>query len=199
VKSQSIKSLVAGLVLTFVSLPLFAQQTNNSGGVVAILDVAKVFKENPNFGTKMKEIKAEADALKARIQQQQEEIRKEAAGLEQYNVGTPDRNNLEASLEQRQAALRTQARQAETDLLNREAGIYYDTYTKMQSVVTSLANQYGISLVMRFDSAPISRDNRPEVIQAVNRTIVYHHKVDLTEMVIQAMNPATASTGQNNK
>lgn len=191
--SQWIKSLLAGLILTCISFPLVAQQDNSNGGLVAILDVAKVFKDNPVFDTKMKAIKAEADALKKKIQDQQELIRKDAAGLEEFGVGTPERNNLEASLEQRQAALRTQARQAEADLLAREAGIYYDTYTEMQTVVAKLANQYGISLVMRFDSAPISRDNRPEVIQAVNRTIVYHHKVDLTGMVIQAMNPASAA------
>ncbi|MEE2827204.1 MAG: OmpH family outer membrane protein, partial [Planctomycetota bacterium] len=189
--SPWIKSLLAGLILTCISFPLVAQQDNSNGGLVAILDVAKVFKDNPVFDTKMKAIKAEADALKKKIQDQQELIRKDAAGLEEFGVGTPERNNLEASLEQRQAALRTQARQAEADLLAREAGIYYDTYTEMQTVVAKLANQYGISLVMRFDSAPISRDNRPEVIQAVNRTIVYHHKVDLTGMVIQAMNPAS--------
>ncbi len=191
--SQWIKSLLAGLILTCISFPLVAQQDNSNGGLVAILDVAKVFKDNPVFDTKMKAIKAEADALKKKIQDQQELIRKDAAGLEEFGVGTPERNNLEATLEQRQAALRTQARQAEADLLAREAGIYYDTYTEMQTVVAKLANQYGISLVMRFDSAPISRDNRPEVIQAVNRTIVYHHKVDLTGMVIQAMNPASAA------
>ncbi|MCH2181039.1 MAG: OmpH family outer membrane protein [Mariniblastus sp.] len=194
--SQWIKSLMAGLVLTCISFPLMAQQENSNGGLVAILDVAKVFKDNPVFDTKMKSIKAEADALKKKIQDQQEMIRKDAAGLEEFGVGTPERNNLEATLEQRQTALRTQARQAEADLLAREAGIYYDTYSEMQTVVSKLANQYGISLVMRFDSAPISRDNRPEVIQAVNRTIVYHHKVDLTGMVIQAMNPASASANQ---
>jgi len=196
VKSQWIKSLVAGLVLTCISFPLLAQQGNSSGGVVAILDVAKVFKDNPVFDTKMKTIKTEADALKEKMQAQQELIRNDAAGLEEYGVGTPERNNLEASLEQRQSALRLQARQAETELLNREAGIYYDTYTQMQSVVANLSNQFGISLVMRFDSAPISRDNRPEVIQGVNRTIVYHHKVDLTDHVIRAMNPASASADQ---
>jgi len=196
VKSQWIKSLVAGLVLTCISFPLLAQQGDSGGGVVAILDVAKVFKDNPVFDTRMKKIKTEADALKAKMEAQQELIRKDAAGLEEYGVGTPDRNNLEASLEQRQTALRLQARQAETDLLTREAGIYYDTYTQMQSVVANLSNQFGISLVMRFDSAPISRDNRPEVIQGVNRTIVYHHKVDLTDHVIRAMNPASASADQ---
>ena len=195
-KSQWIKSLVAGLVLTCISFPLLAQQGDSGGGVVAILDVAKVFKDNPVFDTRMKKIKTEADALKAKMEAQQELIRKDAAGLEEYGVGTPERNNLEASLEQRQTALRLQARQAETDLLTREAGIYYDTYTQMQSVVANLSNQFGISLVMRFDSAPISRDNRPEVIQGVNRTIVYHHKVDLTDHVIRAMNPASASADQ---
>ena len=59
--SQWIKSLVASLVLTCISFPLLAQQENSNGGLVAILDVAKVFKDNPVFDTKMKAIKAEAE------------------------------------------------------------------------------------------------------------------------------------------
>ena len=65
--SQWIKSLLAGLILTCISFPLVAQQDNSNGGLVAILDVAKVFKDNPVFDTKMKAIKAEADALKKKI------------------------------------------------------------------------------------------------------------------------------------
>ena len=103
---------------------------------------------------------------------------------------------MEATLEQKQAALRTKARQAEADLLNREAKIYYDTYQQMQSVVSSLANQHGISLVLRFDSGAIDSTNRAEVIKGVNRAVVFHRRLDLTNMVIGQMNPSTGRRPQ---
>ena len=201
-KTTIIKCLLVAAVAAIV--PIASQSADaqeGKTGLVAVLDVAKVFKDNLEFDGKMKSIKAEADTLKDSITQQQEAIKVRAQQLSQYEVGTPDRNNLEAELEQQQAALRTKARQAETDLLNREARIYFDTYQKMQSIVGSLAAQHGISLVLRFDSEPIDSSNRAEVIKGVNRAVVYHRRLDLTNMVSAAMNDraAQAPTGTQNK
>jgi len=69
-------------------------------GIVAILDVAKVFKENQAFDSQMKAIKAEADRLKAKITQEQEAIKTRAQQVTQYDLGSPERNKLEAQLEQ---------------------------------------------------------------------------------------------------
>ena len=59
----------------------------------------------------------------------------------------------------------------------------------MKQTVASLAQQYGIALVLRFDSESINPTDRGEVIKGVNRTVVYHHKLDLTNMVICASTP----------
>ena len=99
--------------------------------------------------------------------------------------------------------MRTKARQAEADLLNREARIYYATYQKMQGIVSSVAGQNNITLVLRFDSEEIEPTNRAEVIKGVNRAVVFQHKLDLTSMVSQAMNAgnaqAQAPSGTQNK
>lgn len=170
-------------------------------GLVTVLDVARVFKENQSFDSQMKAIKGEADRLKANITQEQEAIKQRAQRVTQYELGSTERNRLEAELEQEQTALRTKARQAEADLLNREARVYYETYQKMQSVVSSVAAQNGIALVLRFDSEDIDPTNRGEVIKGVNRAVVYHRQLDLTAMVSNAMNPAQArnDTGTQNK
>ena len=170
-------------------------QEGESAGLVAVLDVARVFKENPEFDAAMKAIKQEADGLKAQIAQQQATIKEEAQQLAQYEAGSAERNQLEGTLEQKQAALRTQARQAEANLLNREAGIYFETYNQMQGVVGEIASQHGISLVLRFDSAEIDPSNRAEVIKGVNRPVVFHRRLDLTNLVIQNMGNATAKAG----
>lgn len=175
---------------------LVAYDNNEKAGLVAVLDVAKVFKANATFEQRMNKIKAEADALKAQIQQEQDAIRARAEQVAQYEIGTPERNQLEAKIEQDQATLRTKARQAETDLLNREAKIYYETYLQMQSTVATLAEKYGISLVLRFDSEDIDPSNRPEVIKGVNRAVVYHHKLDLTNLVIESLTPAAAESAE---
>lgn len=194
-KSYSSFFALAALVAISFTPTAFAQD----GGIVAVLDVAKVFKVNKDFDTQMKDIKTQAESLKTQIQQRQEEIKSEAMQISQYEAGSADRNKMEAEVEQKQAALRTSARQAEADLLNREARVYYDTYVKMQKVVGDLASKHGISLVVRYDGGTVSSASRPEVIKAVNRTVVFHRDIDLTTMVINGMGPRVAETTTNVK
>ncbi len=202
-KSTIIKSLLLAAfaaIMPFVSSTANAQESK-AAGLVAVLDVAKVFKDNQEFTTKMESIKTDADSLKAEITRKQEAIKAQAQNLTTMDAGSPDRYKLEGDLEIQQTALRTQARQAETQLLNREAQIYYDTYQKMKGVVGSLAGQHGISLVLRFDSEQIDSTNRAEVIKGVNRAVVYHSRLDLTNAVSEAMGPRTAAAtnGTQNK
>lgn len=181
---------IAAVVTTQATQIASAQEAQS--GLVAILDVAKVFKQNQEFDSQMKAIKAEAETLKGQITQQQDAIKASAQKVTEYEIGSPNRNKMELELEQQQTALRTKARQAEANLLNREARIYYETYQKMQGIVSSVAAQNGISLVLRFDSEKIDPTNRAEVIKGVNRAVVYHRQLDLTKMVSNAMNGPSA-------
>lgn len=194
-KSKTAKLFAIVAIALAFSAQSNAQDQPGTSGLVTVLDVAKIFEQNPNFKQKMDSIKSEADALKQRIQSEQEALRTAAMGLQNFEPGSPERNQQEADIEQRQAKLRTTARQSEQELLNREATIYFETYQTMQSVVTSIAKENNISLVLRYDSADIDKSNRAEVIKGVNRTIVYHHQLDLTSMVSKAMNARTASAG----
>ena len=105
----------------------------------------------------------------------------------------PQRNQREADIEQQHAKLRTTARQTEAELLSREARVYYETYQEMQTVVEGMAKEYGLSLVLRFDSESIDPNNREEVITGVNRAVVFHRQLDLTGLVSKALNARTAA------
>ena len=61
---------VIAAVVAFGASVVSAQET----GRVAILDVAKVFKENTLFGDKMAALKAEAERLKAKVTAEQDRI-----------------------------------------------------------------------------------------------------------------------------
>ncbi len=176
-----------------VAISLLTGNAASAQGIVAVLDVAEVFNKNLEFDTQMQSIRTEADSLKDIIQGEQEKIRSEAAQLQGMPVGSSERNQLEASLEQKQTALRTKARQAETDLLAKEAQLYYATYQKMQQVVARLAETNNVALVLRFDGAPIDKNNRAEVIMGVNRAVVFQNKVNLTELVVAEMGPVVAA------
>ena len=196
VKSTIIKrvAFVVAIIVAFAPSAVLAQET----GRIAILDVAKVFKENTSFDNKVKAIKAEADKFKAHLIAQQDLLKKEVIKVRDMPAG-PQRNQMEADIEQQHAKLRTTARQTEAELLSREAQVYYETYQEMQAIVESLAKEHGLSLVMRFDSSSIDPNNREEVIRGVNRGVVFHRRLDLTSLVSQALNTRTAAAPTNLK
>ncbi len=165
-------------------------------GIVAILDVAAVFQRNQEFNTQMQGIKDAAEQLKVQITEQQKVIQAKAAQISAMESGA-DRFQQEADLEQQQAQLKTQARQAETNLLNREAQIYYATYQKLQSVVKAVADANNIVLVLRFDSSKVNGNVRPEVIKAVNRSVVYNRELDLTNLITEQMGPQVVADSQS--
>lgn len=188
-------SAAFAIVTLIFSSGAIAQE--GTGGLVTVLDVAKVFEQNKYFSDKMEQIKSEAGSLKESIQERQRKIQQDAMAVQDLEVGSDTRNQRELELEQRQTALRTEARQKEQDLLNREARIYYETYETMQDVVTKVAQENNIALVLRYDSTPIDKTNRNEVIKGVNRTVVYHKQLDLTKLVSETLNTRTAGAGRS--
>lgn len=189
---------VAVAVLISTAFVSNVQAQQSKAGIVAVLDVAKVFKADQEFEAQMASIKQEADRLKNYIQGKQEAIKQEAQQVSQMEAMSPARQQAEGDVEQKQTALRTEARQAEAALLTREAKVYYDTYQRMQTVVAQVAEANEVALVIRFDSAPIDQTNRQEVIKGVNRTVVYKGNSDMTSVVIQSMVPHTAAAGGAN-
>lgn len=190
-------TLFAAVLVAGISQTAVAQESG--GGIVAVLDVAKVFEQNQNFISQMDGIKSEAENLKAQIQAKQVQIQEDAQAVMALELGSPERNQQETAIEQRQAALRTQARQLEMDLLTREAKIYYSTYQQLKQVVGALAEKHNIGLVMRFDSTPIDPENRAEVIKGVNRTVVFHDHLDLTGLVVESMGGAAVAGNPPNR
>jgi len=194
-----LKSSIKTIALVACVLSLAGTLNAQESGMVAVLDVAKVFEANQAFTDRMDAIKVEAEQFKMKMEGEQANLQQQAAPLKDYKPGSPEFNQLQGQLEQETARLRTLAQQTNTDLLNREARIYYDTYNAMQQTVTELAGQYKISLILRYDSKPIDPDNRPEVIKGVNRNVVYQNKLDLTSMVIEQMGPRTSNNANLNQ
>lgn len=186
-------------IVSFVG-PLTSISWGQDQGRVCVLDVAEVFKRNQAFESEMEKIRNEAASLKAKVEQDFMNLQRDAEKVEQYQVGSAERNEIESQLMQSQALLQSRARQAEADLLAREARIYFQTYKQMEEIVAKIAEEYNISLVLRYDSQAMKQDDRADVIKGVNRAVVYQKGLDLTNLVSQQLNGvAQASGGTQNR
>lgn len=185
-------SLLSLPILLFFGSAAATAQDAARGGIVAVLDVAKVFQTNAEFDRRMTEIRQQVERLKSDVQREQDQIRQEAQQLQGMDPTSAQFKQIEATLEQRQTNLRTQAGQSERDLLVKEATAYYEIYQRMQTVVARIAQREGIALVLRFDGSAINPENRGDVIKGVTRNVVFFDRLDMTDLVIDEMGPRVA-------
>ena len=69
----------------------------------------------------------------------------------------------------------------------REAQLYFETYQEVQREISRLADQYHLSLVLRFESQPIEANSPSSVMAGVNRQVLYQRNLDLTPHVVSAV------------
>jgi Skp family chaperone for outer membrane proteins len=182
--------VTAASLLAFASLafgqgpfPRTAPPPAQAGSPVALVDIVKVFENHGRFKQQMDSIRAEIEAFEREIQTQQESLSRQSQQL-QAPTSDLQKSQLEASLARQAADLQVKASLKRNEILDREARVYYETYNEVTAEVARLANQYNISLVLRFDSTTIDPQDRGSVLKGVNRPVVVQHNLDLTPAVI---------------
>ena len=165
-------------------------QEQGQGGIVAVLDVAKVFKEHAQFNASMEAIKKEIEVFEEDFRGKRESLQNQIRALQSLQ-GQPEFKTEEAALARKEADLQIEANQKRAEILSKEAEIYYSTYNEVVATVARLSGSYGISMVIRYDSGAIDQTDRASVIKGVNRSVVFQRDLDLTTLVLQELNKST--------
>jgi len=169
-----------------------AQQATGKPGIVAVLDLTQVFKEHPTHKAKMDALQKKFEKLKQQYQKEQADLQIEAQNAAKTFQGD-QLNKMELEIQQKNARIRTQARQSQEDLMKAEAKIYFETYQHVMGIVENLCKQYNVTLVLRYDSTPIDPSKPQTVIRGVQKSVVFAN-ANLTPHVLQAVRgPATSA------
>jgi hypothetical protein len=134
---------------------------------VAIVDVAKVFKEARDFNQKMQSIKLQISDFESGIKTKRGE----------NSQPSPD---LDAEIKEKKAAF-----------LSDEAQAYAKTYRAIEKAVQGICRERGIGVVIRASTETMDSSDRSSVLQAVNRPVVYTAAPGLTADVIAALNKSS--------
>ena len=164
------------------------------GTSVVVIDVANIFKNHIRFNEKMKEIKAEIDAFEASIRAEQTKFKQKGEGLQQFNPSSPEYKKLEEELARMQSEVQVQVGLKRKTFLEQEAREYYKTYREIEQSVAVFAQQNRIGLVLRFNGDEMKADDRNSVLQGVNKAVVYHDRLDITEWILRDLNRGATAT-----
>jgi len=191
----SAASIAVGLAIALTPAHAWAQQAA-SGTNIAVVDLAKIFKEHARFNAMKEDMKRDVDTAEAELKAIREEIQRLGEQLQSFNAGSPDYKNLEARLANKQAEINVQMQLRKKDFLQREAKIYYTIFQEIEDEIKYFAEQNGIGLVLRFSDEEVKAENPDDVLKELNKPIVYYYpKLDITALILQEVNkrgPAAA-------
>ncbi len=194
------------LLLTIVSVSLMsfssqviAQQAGPSANAsrfgIAVVDVSYIFKNYHQFTTSMEGLKTEMESAEGQLKSERDAIQSKEEQRGQYNPGSPEFKQLDETIARLKSEFNLKAGKIRKDFLEREAKVYYQTYTEVSSAVQHYAQQHNIGLVLRFNGDQINPNQREDVLRAINKPVVTQNNIDITPDVLALLNRGATPGG----
>ncbi len=188
--ASAVAVLVAALTL---NSPARAQ--NGAGEAelphkVGLIDMAHVFKNYKKFEALREDLKLEIEKSDSKAKEMAEKIKEMQAKMKDLKEGSPDYQAAEkqflTATTQFEAFRKTQQR----DFLRKESQIYKTIYMEVTEFVKKYAKYRHYTIVLRFNrDEPDSSDNPQEVMQRMNKQVVYYQENDdITQVIVDALN-----------
>ena len=172
---------------------------------VGLIDMAHVFKNYKKFEALREDLKIDIQRSDEQAKQSAEEIKAKQAQMKEFKEGTPDYVQMETELLQLTSKFEAFRKSQQREFLRKESKIYKTIYLEVTDMVEKAAVAFGYTLVIRFNRQDLDSSKNPqEVMQRMNRQVVYHRTDDdLTDPVLKELNRAyertssTSSSGKN--
>jgi Skp family chaperone for outer membrane proteins len=149
--------------------------TGSQRGPVALLDVAKVFKNS-------QKLQAELSAIRMGLGELQQELREvEQAG------SAPGSGQSAEELKRLIATIKLKLAERQREIPIEESRAYADAYQSVQVVLAEICTERGIRMVFRYNSNDPNPDDRGAIMAQINAQVVYSSAPDLTDEVIAAL------------
>ncbi len=180
----------SALAACLLTIPAYAQ---GGGTSVVVLDVGKVFKGHAGFENSLQVMKSEVEAFEGVLRKERERIQSMVSELKTYKSGSPEYNGLEAKVAQATSDLQVKTGLKRKEFVQKEAKLYFNTYAEITNAVERFCQQYNVHLVLRFNSEEITAEDPKKILAGVNASIVYHKNRDITNAILDMVNPKTAA------
>ena len=171
----------------------------NAPHKVGLIDMAHVFKNYKKFEALREELKEEIGASEAKAKGMQEELAEMQKSMKGLNEGGPEYTKAEQIIVRKAAEFETFRRAASRDFLKKESQIYLQVYNETSAAVEKYAKYHKYTLVIRFNREELDTENPQNLLQGMNRQVVYHQaEDDITPSVLEFLNrrfaPAATTT-----
>lgn len=202
----SLSAVAALLAVLLTATQTKGQQGNAAAGArqqrphqIGLIDMAYVFNNYEKFKALQQAVQDDLKVAKDKAQKTIEEMKKlnEQLTSGEIKADSPDYKRIETDIIRMQTELETYGRITQNQNLKREAEIYKQIYLEVQDAITTYADHYGYTLIIRFDRESVADSSDPQqVLQRLTRQVVYHRgEDDLTMVILNYLNKRYESSG----
>jgi Skp family chaperone for outer membrane proteins len=199
-RSANVRVIVQSVsLLTLVAFAALAPASARAEGPgpVAVIDVAKIFKEDPSIKAEVAKVENDLKTIDAELKGRQNELKAAAEQLKTFKLGTAEYAAQEEVVAGMESKLRLDMARKRKELSDAEAKIYYDNYNRISAAVEKIASYHKIGMVLRYNSEDMDLEKGESVIRGVMKSIVYYDKaLDMTPAVMTYMAQNPDSTRQ---
>jgi outer membrane protein len=185
----SVFLLVAGLA--WVPAAVLAEgRPPESPHRIALIDMARVFKNYKKFENLREELKGDLTKTEDKFKLMAEQIRKEQSDLKLMKEGSDEYATKEKVVLTHTTQAEAFRKGQQRDLIRREAQIYKTIYLEVADAVQKYASHFNYTLVLRFTSDEVETTENPEeVMRGLNRQVVYYRpNDDITNAIVRYLN-----------
>jgi len=189
--------ILSGLMTSHGAVASAQQNTagaNASRYGVGVVDVNYIFKNYKKFTSSMEAMKGEMEKVDGKLKVERQLIQDKEDQLRQYKPSSPEHKQLDEEIARLKAEFTLTAGRIRKDFLEREAKVYYQTYLEVSNAVKHYASQHNIGLVLRFNGSQIDPAQRKDLLQAINRPIVFQNSIDITPDVLAVLGRSDSGT-----
>jgi Skp family chaperone for outer membrane proteins len=157
---------------------------------IALIDMARVFKNYKKFEAMREELKGELAKSEERFKAMAETVKKETVDMKGFKEGSEEYSHLEKSLLTHTSQMEAFRKSQQRDLIRKEAQIYKTIYLEVSDAVEKYAQHFNFTLVLRFSGDELSgQENPEEVMRGLNRQVVYYRpSEDITNAICEFLN-----------
>jgi Skp family chaperone for outer membrane proteins len=163
---------------------------------IALVNVDRILKSHKPLLVKLDPLKAEGKELEAALQVRQAEIETVAGQFRRAQPGSPEQQRLQGQLGKLQADLQQFVVSERQQLQKKEVTVYLAFFRRLDAEVNKYAKEHGLKLVLRqYDTSFDDGQSVPDVMKALNRTILFEQDLDITDEILKALESADSGTG----
>jgi Skp family chaperone for outer membrane proteins len=195
VKKKHWITLIVGtaIVLGIYAVPAITQQAAappaaQIPNLVAVIDVAQVIKQHPDFIAKQAALQEKVKQADAAFQARQEDIAKKQKTLEnpQYRQGTPEHQRLLDDIANDLAEFEKDAKTLQRKFSLENSNIMYETYKDIKGTIGRYATARGIAQVTDFREFEANPAIPETVAEDMDQRLVWYNKdLNITTYILK--------------